>query len=280
MPPALLAIEVGNTRLKFGLFDRGRRPAAGELPRCRSAVRVRAGDDPFPALRSLLADSGVNGATAVYAGVNPTAAAALLDRWPADLGEAPRPLPAPRLAVRTDADETDPAPRVGIDRLLGAVAALRLVPNGGTPPRGAVVADCGTATTVDLVTVDGGGGGGDEDEDGEAGRGVFRGGAILPGPDLCARALHEHTALLPRVDLTAAGGSQTERAVRRGVLTMQAAAVDRLLAEGLARCGPAGGTAILTGGAAPLIAELLTVPGVRHEPDLTLQGLFLTARGW
>ena len=269
MPHVLLAIEVGNTRVKCALFDRDERPPHGGLPRPRAVSRVRSGTDPFAPLRALLDAGGVRrcDVTGFVAGVDPGAAAALLARWPGNLGPPPRPLPPPRLEVRTD--DAGGTARVGIDRLLGAAAAVRLL-DGDPDAGGAVVADCGTATTVDLVTRD-------PARPGRGGAAVFRGGSILPGPDLCARALHEHTALLPLVDLTAAGGSQTERAVRRGVLTMQAAAVDRLLAEGLAACGPAGGTAVLTGGAAPLIRGRLTVPNLRHEPDLTLQGLFLTA---
>src|SRR5262249_39329320 len=70
--------------------------------------------------------------------------------------------------------------RVGIDRLLDAVAAnSRRVP--GVP---AVVIDVGTAVTVDWLD----------------GTGAFRGGAILPGLRLMAHALHDYTALLPLVE--------------------------------------------------------------------------------
>ena len=69
---------------------------------------------------------------------------------------------------------------VGIDRLVDAVAVNRLRDAG----RPAVIVDVGTAITVDLVSADG----------------AFLGGAILPGIQMSARAMHEFTDLLPLVD--------------------------------------------------------------------------------
>ena len=67
------------------------------------------------------------------------------------------------LTIRVD----EPA-RVGIDRLLAALAADRLRQRD----RAAIVVDLGTAITVDLVDADG----------------AFAGGAILPGIATSARA--------------------------------------------------------------------------------------------
>ena len=64
--------------------------------------------------------------------------------------------------------------RVGIDRLAAAAAASLVKPAG----RPAVVVDCGTAVTVDMLAADG----------------RFLGGAILPGPSLMARALADGTS--------------------------------------------------------------------------------------
>ena len=98
--------------------------------------------------------------------------------------------------------------RVGLDRLLNAIAA------GAVRDRDAevIVVDCGTATTVDLVSA----------------AGSFCGGAILPGFTLCARALNQYTEVLPLIsmdelfDLPAsedchpALGSNTQAAIMSG----------------------------------------------------------------
>ena len=65
--------------------------------------------------------------------------------------------------------------------LLAAVAANRI----RTADRPAVIVDLGTAITVDLVSSDG----------------AFQGGAILPGIEMSARALHDYTDLLPRIEM-------------------------------------------------------------------------------
>src|SRR3990172_3629367 len=80
------------------------------------------------------------------------------------------------LVVEVDAPE-----RVGMDRLMGAVAADRLRP----ADRAAIVVDLGTATKLCLLTD----------------VGAFVGGAILPGLAMSAWALEQQTDALPPVPL-------------------------------------------------------------------------------
>jgi pantothenate kinase type III len=128
----------------------------------------------------------------------------------------------------------------------------------------AVVVDCGTATTVDMVAADG----------------SFLGGAILPGPLLMARALAEGTSRLPAVAALAAGqppampGRSTQEAIAAGIGLGIRGAVGRLVAE--ARAGLGGGAVtILTGGWAPTVADVL--PDAIAVPDLVLCGIALGA---
>jgi type III pantothenate kinase len=79
------------------------------------------------------------------------------------------------LPMELDVDEPG---KVGVDRVLCAYAAYSVVGDA------VIVADFGTAVTIDLV-----------DE-----KGVFLGGTILPGFDISADALHRHTAVLPKID--------------------------------------------------------------------------------
>ncbi|MRR09186.1 type III pantothenate kinase, partial [bacterium] len=88
--------------------------------------------------------------------------------------------------------------QLGADRLVNAYAAWKLY---GGP---ALVVDIGTAVTWDAVDS----------------RGVFRGGAIAPGPGLLLKALAERTAQLPEVALKRAPlatGRATAECVRSGV---------------------------------------------------------------
>lgn len=68
---------------------------------------------------------------------------------------------------------------VGQDRQLDALGAFT------RSKQACIVIDAGTAVTVDFVD----------------GQGVFHGGAIAPGVRMMARALHEHTAALPSVNI-------------------------------------------------------------------------------
>ncbi|HVW37251.1 MAG TPA: type III pantothenate kinase, partial [Pirellulales bacterium] len=151
--------------------------------------------------------------------------------------------------------------RVGIDRLLGAVAANQL----RTASQGAIVVDLGTAITVDLVSPSG----------------EFLGGAILPGIGTSARALHEFTDLLPLLKMQElaepppALGTNTLEAMRSGLYWGAVGGVKQLIELLSASIG---GTPdiFLTGGAAPAVAGLLS-PTTRYEPNLTLAGIALAA---
>ncbi|QDT14931.1 type III pantothenate kinase [Alienimonas californiensis] len=264
--PRRLVVEVGNSRWKAGLFPE--KASRGGPPEPVATLRVAHADDPAPQLRAFLAEHAPHGAAApaVWSGVNPAGAAALLAAWPTDCG--PPPIELPRAALnRLIANGARQPERVGADRLLNALAAAALAPAGC---EFAAVADCGTATTIDTVRLPAHPlSAGDRPE--------FLGGAILPGIVLCARALHAHTAQLPEVSFTEdapADGRDTEAAIRFGVLEMQAAVVDRLLG------GWAEGTAfqILTGGAAGLTVDRLRRCEPHLAPHLTLTGLFLAAR--
>jgi type III pantothenate kinase len=150
--------------------------------------------------------------------------------------------------------------KVGIDRLAAAAAARRVEPAG----RPAVIVDCGTAVTVDMIAADG----------------RFLGGAILPGPALMARALAEGTSKLPAVaalvggELPAMPGRSTEAAIAAGIGHGVRGAVARLVAEARAASGGDAAT-ILTGGWADAVRDVL--PDAVVIPDLVLTGIALGA---
>ena len=162
------------------------------------------------------------------------------------------------LVIHVDAPE-----RVGIDRLLAAVAADRL----RRPDRAAIIVDAGTAITVDLL-----------DENG-----AFCGGAILPGIAMSARALEEQTDALPRVALEhlahppAPLGKSTVPAIESGLYWGAVGAIRELIRR-LAAPLAAPPDVLLTGGASPEVAEILAASenwSVRHVPHLVLAGIAL-----
>jgi type III pantothenate kinase len=165
-----------------------------------------------------------------------------------------------QLNVRT----TEPL-RVGIDRLLGALAVNRL----RSAASAAISVDMGTATTVDLIAADG----------------AFEGGAILAGPWLSLSALHAGTASLPAIDMhdsapPAAVGKSTDKALAAGAFWGAVGGVNELIRRA---ADVAGGEPqiFLTGGAAPAFADLVRLGGARarHVPHLVLAGIRLAAEG-
>lgn len=136
---------------------------------------------------------------------------------------------------------------VGADRLAQASAAWDRV------GKACIVVSMGTAITIDAVSA----------------RGEFTGGLIAPGLGLMARALHEHTALLPEVEprrMTSPLGRHTIDAIRAGI---------SFAAEGLIRAALSHhrGRVFGTGGDAALFRDLFD----QVLPDLALEGV---ARSW
>ena len=253
----LIAVDVGNTRIKLGLFA----PAEVDgAPVCREFAAVpRSGAPPWALLHRW-----AGGATlpTVIGGSHP----AIIEQWERDW--AIQRWPAPEvirrrssIPVEVDVDVPD---RVGLDRLLNAVAARFYRP----ADQPAIIVDAGTAVTVDYVSRDG----------------RFCGGAILPGLSLGARALHSYTALLPllgpeelRGESPAALGRNTQAAMKSGLRWGLAGAVRELIAKISAEKGSEGPPCLfLTGGDGSLLTE--TFPEARCFPSLAMHGLVFCVR--
>jgi len=296
----LIAVDIGNARIKVGRFERrrihapnqggteptaalpepdatlpldGRRPAFDRLAQWLDSPELVSADGLGRPAGSKASPASRQRTRAWWvASVNRPTTARLLD-W---LHEQ---RPRDRVVLLSSADlplkvQGPRADMVGVDRLIDAVAANAL----RTPGRPAVVVDVGTAITVDYL----------DDE------GAFRGGAILPGIAMSARALHEFTDLLPLIEMSELSsppkpvGSTTEDAMRAGLFWLAVGAIRELTRRG-AIDGPseaspddqtrgAAQTEIfLSGGAGAAVADLLGQQA-RHVPHLTLGGIALTAR--
>lgn len=210
----LLAIDVGNSRIKYGLFKPESTTNGSLWPQCvEFAATPLAAPVPWETLRGWLPTGR---RTVAIAGSNPVVVNETAGRMREMIGLEPWVLrDRSHLPLAVDVDLPD---RVGLDRLLNAVAVNVLRP----ATRPAIVIDSGTATTVDFVSADG----------------VFRGGSILPGFALAAEALHRYTAQLPRLGLADLGpdlpdplGKNTEAALRSGIYWGQVGAVRQIIDE-------------------------------------------------
>lgn len=259
-----LAVDVGNTRMKFGMFER---PDSMEttcgLPDCAGSLAISAHEEvDWGVVHGHFAKWNSPITKTAVAGVNPAGMKRLLANW--NLSCWPQPTIiglASDLPLRTNVDHPD---QVGIDRLLDGVAANRL--RAELQP--AIIIDSGTATTVNVVTADG----------------VFEGGAILPGLDLQARSLHRYTALLPLIDVqslidnpVAALGRNTRAAIKSGIWFGQVGAIRELTAQ-LGESLGKPPLLLVTGGMGCWLAPALGTH-FRFEADLALRALAFVAQG-
>lgn len=268
----LLAIDVGNTNLVLALGDRTDR--SGDDTGCRGGpcptivaryrIETRAMTDPQGSeatIRATLGEMAGKVDDAIIASVVPDVTGPVVAAMTAITGSAP-------LIVGNDdvdlgiAVNIDVPSQAGADRLVNAVGAMA---HYDVP---AILLDFGTATTLDLVSEDGG----------------YEGGIIAPGVALSIEALERAAAQLPRLELRAFDvdlpvlGKNTVAAMESGVFWGYVGMIEGLL-QRLREEQAAGNTdgqqlpAIATGGLAGLFAEHLS--GITAvDPDLTLRGLF------
>jgi type III pantothenate kinase len=256
----LVAVDIGNSRIKIGWFDSTAHENSLPTPVGELALAAEKWDESTIA-RTLPA-AALSGRWCV-ASVNRPATKRLLT-W---LENEAHPREVRELSHRDlPLDVRVPEPdKVGIDRLLAAVAANRLRDQN----RAAIIIDLGSAMTFDLVSSDG----------------AFLGGAILPGVGMSVRALDEFTDLLPRIPMEElaepppALGTSTIEAMRSGLYWGAVGAMRELVAR-LSESTPEkqhrNPQVFLTGGAAPTVAQFL--PGdAAYAPHLVLGGIALVA---
>jgi type III pantothenate kinase len=258
----VLVADVGNTRIKLALVEEHGGVAGGRrLPRVGRRQDLLSRDFRPANLENWLAGVAPGPATLLVASVH-EAAAVRLEAAVAEVSATRHRAVRQRRVGHADLPlevAVDEPHRVGIDRLAAAAAAV-LVKEPGRP---AIVVDCGTATTVNIVSA----------------AGAFLGGAILPGPALMARALADGTSRLPEVAALADAppplpARSTRSAIAAGIGWGMRGAVERIVAEAQR---PYAGAAqvILTGGSAGMVRDCL--PGAVELPDLVLAGIALAA---
>jgi type III pantothenate kinase len=162
----LIAISVGNTRTRMGVF-RDESLDYSEAIENSDPAAVAGAIQRLPLDRP--------DAPVFLASVNNPVADRLVALLGPRFGDRLHRF-GPGLPVPVEAAVRDPG-AVGQDRLLNAAGAF------DRAKEACIVIDAGTAVTVDFVD----------------GQGVFQGGAIAPGLNMTLRALHEQTAALPAI---------------------------------------------------------------------------------
>jgi type III pantothenate kinase len=243
---ARVVADLGNTRLKWGLVD--------DAGRIAEVVALPLNETPaWVAAWQKWTDGGAKLTEWTISSVNPPKAQGMQTllkcygvsgatwfRSAADVG------------VRHELTEPETA---GADRAFAVAAAIELAPRG----RPGLVVSCGTAITIERISE----------------HGVWQGGAIAPGLRVVAGALHDHTAMLPLVELhqaPACWGASTLPAVEAGVFWGTVGAVRELIERQKTDLGT-DPWVIWTGGDASLLADAIAGADARVEPDLVLIGL-------
>lgn len=229
----ILAVDAGNTRIKWGL-----RGADGWVARGSAPV------DELERLHEAWAALPPPERIAIANVAGPTVQGTLselVERWPA----RPLWLRSEREACGVRNQYDDPH-KLGVDRWAALIAAWSEV------RRAALVVMAGTATTVDVLNEEGG----------------FQGGLILPGLGVMKRSLTESTAGLPL-----SSGSyrplprNTADAVESGCVNAQLGAIERMHRE-----LPVDAPCVISGGGAPALLRHLNLP-VIHIEHLVLEGV-------
>ena len=243
--PHVLACDVGNSAVKFAAVCGD---TVTETSTCAIGDLAGLGEQLAAIWKQMPAPKFV-----VAASVNSSACKALeaaaKQSLDVDVRLIGRDIPLPM-----DTDLPNPQ-SVGVDRLCAAIAAYDRLGDA------CVIADFGTAITIDCVND----------------RGVFLGGAILPGLAMAAGALHETTAQLPTVEISeppAGPGKDTADAIRTGVLAAARGAL-RHCAETFANATGHWPLVICTGGDADLVIGDLQQSDLVQAivPDLILRGV-------
>jgi len=246
----LLAINANNTNVKFGLFE-GERMVGDWRLRTDAG---RTADEYLVWLTQLMTLAGIDRRQideAIIATVVPQALFHLRMLCERHLGLAPLIVgePGVQLGIKVLLDA--PA-EVGADRLANAVGGHLLYQEP------LIIVDFGTATTFDVV-------------DGE---GNYIGGVIAPGINLSLEALHNATAMLPRIAAhkpTHVIGRNTLDAMQSGIFWGYVGLIEGLVARITKEFGSPL-TVIATGGLAPLFVD--ATPVIRRlEPEITMRGL-------
>lgn len=247
---SLLAIDIGNTNIHFGLWHDGQ---------WIITWRARTVPDKMPDEYAVLLRTFLESASLTYDVIFGVAISSVVPRLTQGFVELVEryihvePLVVTHMTKTGVRIEIDQPAQAGADRIVNSAAVIALY---GAP---AIVIDFGTATTFDIVSADG----------------AYCGGAIAPGINVSQDALVNATARLHKVDLQeppSVIGANTIHAMQSGIFLGYVAMIEGMVARFKAALKDERVKVIATGGLAVLFDNSTDVFDVIAS-ELTLEGL-------
>jgi type III pantothenate kinase len=249
----IIAVDIGNTNIDIGLFLDGEEQFIKCIPgrsRAKLTDCLKSAWQEIPVLQSSREQK--RDGVIVVSSVKPGWTKVIQEIAKDELGEKVyiigKDIPLP---MTLWVDEPN---KVGTDRVVSAAAAYAVVEDA------VVVADFGTAVTIDLV-----------DENG-----IFLGGVICPGFEISAQALKENTAQLPNIKVTKPKGpygKNTVEAINCGLYYSIIGALEEVVRRYAETIGRWPQT-VITGAAAKVIRDDCNFID-SYVPNLVVKGIVL-----
>jgi type III pantothenate kinase len=249
----IIAVDIGNTNIHIGLFLDGREEFIKLIPggsHAKLTNCLKSAWEKIPVIES--SKENKRDGVIVVSSVKPAWTKVIREIIQASLEEdiliIGKDIPLP-MTLWVDEPE-----KVGTDRVISAAAAYDVVGDA------VVVADFGTAVTIDLVDQNG----------------IFLGGVICPGFEISAKALRDYTAQLPDIKITkpkAPYGKNTVDAINCGLYYSIVGALQEIIRRYAEKFGKWPQT-IITGSGAKVIAgdcEFID----NYVPNLVVKGIVL-----
>ncbi|MHC4738239.1 MAG: type III pantothenate kinase [Planctomycetota bacterium] len=249
----LIAVDIGNTNITVGLFLKNKEEYIKSVPgssKTKLTELLKSAWEKIPILKTSK-EQKRNGVI-IVSSVKPAWTTQVKQITKQTLGEKilliGKDIPFPMDLSITEPD------KIGTDRVLSASAAYAVVESA------VVIADFGTAVTIDLV------------DD----RGVFVGGVICPGFEISAGALKQNTAQLPKVKVKRPKlpfGKNTTEAINCGLYYSAIGTLEEVIRRYAEKIGNWPQT-VITGAAAELIKEDCDFID-SYVPNLVVKGIAL-----
>ena len=245
----LLVIDVGNTNITLGVFEKEKLEATFRM----TAKQPRTSDEYGIKLCTLLEHRGFD-----IEEIDAVIVSSVVPDIMHSLGSAIikyfhiKPLiVSPNLETGLQINTENPKD-MGPDRIVDAVAAYEKY---GGP---VIVIDFGTATTYDVVSE----------------KGVFEGGVISPGIRTSARALWGGASMLPEIEIKKPESILAKETVSsmQGGLVFGYIGQTEYIVNKIKKAGFADAKVVATGGLGNIIVSETDVVDI-YDPELTLEGL-------